>query len=95
VPVGEEAEVADAHEAARQQVKQKTAEELVDREAHRPLLVAVGGVSPTECNVVIGEGKQPAVGDGDAVGVGAKVAQNVFRTTERWLGINDPVVAEQ
>jgi hypothetical protein len=30
VPVGEEAEVTDAHEAARQQVKQKAAQELID-----------------------------------------------------------------
>ena len=55
LPVGEEAEVADAHEAARQQMEQKTAQELFDGQSHEPLLVAVSGVSPAKGDVVIGE----------------------------------------
>jgi len=35
------------------------------------------------------------VGDGDAVGIGAEIAQQVFWTTEGRLGIDDPVLAEQ
>jgi hypothetical protein len=35
------------------------------------------------------------VGKGDAVGVGAEIAQHVFRTTEGRLGIDEPVLAEQ
>jgi hypothetical protein len=42
LPVGKEAEVADADEAAWQQVQEEAAQELVDRETHEPLLVAVG-----------------------------------------------------
>ena len=69
--VGEEAEVADADEATRQQVQQEATQELVHRKAHDSLPVAVGGVSPAEADVVVGESDQPAVGDADAMRVGA------------------------
>ena len=76
-------------------MKQEAAQELIDRQAHHALPVAVRGVPPPECDIAIGEGKQPVVRDGDAMRVGAKVTQNVLRTTERRLGIDDPVLAEQ
>jgi hypothetical protein len=71
--VGEKAEVADAHEAGRQQVEQEAAQELVDGQRHEPFLVAVGGVAPAEGNSVLGESDQPGVRDGDAMGVGAEI----------------------
>jgi len=95
LPVGKEAEVTDAHEAARKQVKQEAAQELLDLQSHEPLLVAMGGVSPLEGDIARGESDQPAVGDGDAMGVCAEIAQGVFGTTEGALGVNDPVVTEQ
>ena len=94
-PVSEEAEVADAHEAARQQVQEEAAQELIDRQSHEPLLVAVSGVSPAKGDVALGESNQPAVGDGDAMSVGAEIAQHVFWPTERPFGVDDPVVTEQ
>jgi len=93
--VGEEAEVADAHEAARQQVQEEAAQELFDRQSHEPLLVAVSGISPAEGDVSGGESNQSVVGDRDAVGVGAEIAQSVFRSAEGRLGVDDPVVTEQ
>jgi hypothetical protein len=95
LPVGEEAEVADAHEAAWQQVEQEAAQELFDRQSHDPLLVAVGGVAPAEGHVALGKSNQPAVGNGDAMGVGAEIAQHMFRPAERPFGVDDPVVTEQ
>ena len=95
MPVGEVAEVADAHEAAGQQVQEKAAQELFDRQGHELLLVAMSGVSPAEGDVVIGESNQPVVGDGDAMGVSAEIAQRVFRPTEGPLGVDDPVMAIQ
>ena len=65
VPVGEEAEVADAHEAAREQVEEETAQELIDGQGHEPLLVGVSGISPAEGDVAVGEGNESVVGDGD------------------------------
>jgi len=95
LPVGEKAEVADAHEAAWQQVEQEAAQELFDSQSHDPLLVAVGGVAPAEGNVSLGQRNQPAVGNGDAMGVGAEIAQHMFRSAERPLGVDDPVMTEQ
>ena len=51
-PVSEEAEVADAHEAAREQVQEEAAQELIDRHGHEPLLVAVSGVSPAKVTLL-------------------------------------------
>jgi hypothetical protein len=95
LPVGEEAEVADAHEAARQQVQEEAAQELFDRQGHQPFLVAMSGVSPTEGDLVLRKGDESVVGDGDAVSIGAEIAQRVFRPTEGRFGVDDPVVAEQ
>jgi hypothetical protein len=75
-PVSEEAEVADAHKTARQQMQEEAAKELFDRQGHEPLLVAVSRVSPTESDVALGETHQPAVGDGDAMSVSAEIAQS-------------------
>ena len=54
-PVSEEAEVADAHKTARQQMQEEAAKELFDRQGHEPLLVAVCGVAPTEGDVAVGK----------------------------------------
>jgi len=95
LPVGEKSEVADAHEAAWQQMEQESAQELLDLQSHKPLLIAMGGVSPLEGDVALGESDQPAVGDGNAMGVGAQIAQHMFRSSEGSLGVDDPVMAEQ
>jgi hypothetical protein len=64
--VGQQAEVTDAHEATRKQVKQEAAQELIGRQSQQPLLVSMSGVSPAERDVAFRESNQPAVGDGDA-----------------------------
>src|SRR5271157_6324449 len=55
----------------------------------------MGGVSPLEGDIALGESDQPAVGDGDAMGVGAQIAQHMIRSSEGALGVDDPVMAEQ
>jgi len=94
-PVGEESEVAYADEARRQKVEQEAAQELIAGQSHEPLLVAVGGVSPAEGDVARGESNQPAVGDGDAMGVCAEIAQHMLWSTKRPLGVDNPVVTKQ
>ncbi len=76
-------------------MEQEAAQELIDGELHESLLVAVGGISPAKCDVAFGECDQPGVGDGDAMGVCAEIAQYMFRSSEGPLGVNDPVVAKQ
>jgi hypothetical protein len=95
LPIGEEAEVADAHEAARQQVQEEAAQKLIDGQSHQPLLVAVSGVAPAKGYVALGESNQPAVGDGDAMSVSTEIAQHMFWAAERPFGIDNPVVTEQ
>jgi hypothetical protein len=55
----------------------------------------VRGISPAEGDVTLREGDKSVVGDGDAVSVGAEIAQSVFRSTEGPFGVDDPVVPEQ
>ena len=55
----------------------------------------MSGVAPAKGYVALGESNQPAVGNGNAVGVGTEIAQRVFCPAERALGVDDPVVAEQ
>ena len=94
-PVCEETEVANAHEAARQEMKQEATQELIDRQSHDPLAIVLSGISPSESNAAVSEGKQSVVGDGDAMGVGAEIAQHVFWAAEGRLGVDDPILAEQ
>ena len=84
-----------AHEAGWQQMEQEAAKELIDCQSHEPLLVAVRGIAPSEGDVAIAESNQPAVGNGDAMSIGAEITQHMFRSAEGRLGVYDPVVAEQ
>ena len=93
--VGEEAEVANTNKAPRQQMQQEAAQELICRQAHQLLPVAVSGVAPTEVDVVIVQCNESMVGDRDAMRVGAEITQNVLGTSERTLGVDDPVVREE
>ena len=55
----------------------------------------MGVVLPAEGDLVILEGDEAMVGDGDAMGIAGEIAENVMGTAEGWLGIDDPVVTEQ
>src|SRR6266568_5056889 len=90
--VREEAVVADAMEAAGQDVDQEAADELVDGERHHLGLVAAVGavVLPPEGHAGVVEGDEPAVRDGDAVGVERKIGQHRLGTAERSLAVDDP-----
>ena len=93
--VGEKAEVADAHEARGKHVEQEAVQELLDRQGHQALLVAVRGVSPAEGNLVPREGDQAVIGDRHAVGIAAEVTENMFGTTEGRFAVDHPVVTEE
>ena len=68
---GEQAVVADAVEAVRQDVDQESADELAGGECHDLLTIAPLGaiVLASEGDIGAVAGDQPAVGDGDAVGM--------------------------
>src|SRR5262249_27237950 len=50
-------------------------------------------VFPGKADLPIGEREQPAIGDGDAMGVAAEIGQHLFGASERWLGVDHPVEA--
>ena len=92
--VGEESEVADANESARQNMKQEAAQELMSGNGHDLLLAAVGIVSPAEGDAIVFKGHESMVGDGHAMGVAGQVVENMFGAAERWLGVDNPVLPD-
>jgi len=76
-PRREQAEVADADEAFREDVPEEAPEEFVDVERQRANLTPVPIVLPPKRDGVVREGDAPVIGDGDAVGVPREVMQHV------------------
>src|ERR1035441_2582719 len=53
------------------------------------------GIPPAKRDLAIRQGDQSVVGDGDAVGVGAEIEQDMLRTSEGSFAVDDPVMAKQ
>ena len=97
ISVGEQAVVADFHEAPRQDVKAEAAQKLCQREGHRPDLALVGIVLVAEGDrpVLTVQSLQAAVGDGDPVGVTAQIREDRLRTGKGPFGVDDPLVTAE
>ena len=91
--VGEEAEVADSLKAGGQSVQQEASDKFFGRDGHHfgLLFVFVPVVLPLEDDLFFFVREQALVGDGDFVGVAAKIGQHVLRTSEGWFGVDDPL----
>ena len=76
-------------------MEQEAAQELWCRERHHSFVIAMGVISPAESDLVVGEGDQAMVGDGDAMRVAGEIAEDMMGTAEGWFGIDDPVLTEQ
>ena len=87
--------MANTHETAGQNVKQETAKKLISMKRQEPFLVVVSRVSEAERDLLIVEGDQAVIRDGDTMGVGAEIAEHLVGSAERWLAIDHPVVAEE
>ena len=85
----------DAGEPARKDMQKKPPEEFLGTECHLPLLVATCIVFPPEGHHAVGEGDQPVIRDCYTVGIPSQVLQNMFRTSERLLRINNPFAIPQ
>src|SRR6266496_4182784 len=90
--LGEQAVVADAVQALGQDVDEEAADELVSCECHH--LVAIGAFEPIvlvfEADSVFVERDQPAVGDGDAMGVAGQISQYRFGSGEGPFAVDVP-----
>ena len=93
--IGEQAVVADAHEAFWQYMQEETAEEVDGVEGHDALLAAVGIIAPAEADALTVEGGKAVIADGHAVGIAAEVAQDMFGSAEGRLGIDVPFLVAQ
>ena len=84
--------MADSVEAMRQDVGEKAPDELIRCQGHGLVAgTALGAiVLPSEADTVAVEFDQPAVGNGDAVGVAAEIGEHGFGSGEGSLGINHP-----
>ena len=90
--VGHKAEVTDANKALGQDMQQEAADELLGVEFENAFDIADLAVEPTKLNVLSIKGQQSMVGDGNAMGVTAQVAEDLFGSAEGRFGIDDPVV---
>ena len=93
--VGEEPDMADAMKAVRHGMQQEPPHEFARRQRHHLGLGVMAVVLPGEADLVVGEPGQPAIGDGDAVGVAAQIGQHLLGPRKRALGIDDPFGAAQ
>jgi hypothetical protein len=93
--VGEEAEVANAHESPGQHMQQEPPQELFHGQRHDPLLIFVGGIAPPEHNATVCEGHEAVSGNRNAMGVAAEIVQRMLGVAKRALGIDHPIGSKQ
>src|SRR5437867_12186395 len=82
VAIGEEAVMADAVKAVRQGVQEEATDELVGGKRHHFGLVVVPVIAPAEAQLSLFEPDEPAVGDGDAMGVAAEIGEDLIGAAE-------------
>ncbi len=90
VSIAEEPVVANAMEPTRENVEQKSPDELVRREGHGFLLIVVAVVSPVEFHLAIFDVDEPMIRNGDSVRVAADILHHLLWPGERRLGVDDP-----
>ena len=90
VAIGEQPEVPDAHEAAREHVQEKAPEEFVNAEGHDLRAASVGVVFPAELDHAVEEADEARIRDGDAMRVASEVLEDLCRSAKRLLRVHDP-----
>jgi hypothetical protein len=71
-------------------MQQEAAQEFIDGKSQESLFIVVSGVSPAERDLVIQEGNEPVIGNRNAMGVSAEIAQRLIGPTERRLAVDHP-----
>src|SRR5215469_8229874 len=87
--------MADAMKPLWQNVEQEAADKLVGTEGHCavPRLPVAAVILVAEGHAALVESNEPAVGDGDAVGVAGEIGEYRFRPGEGRLGVDEPFLA--
>ena len=73
----------------------KTSEKLFTRESHRPFLVVILVIPPTEADLGLVDGKKPVIGDRHAMGITGQILQDMFWTAKGRLRVDHPVLHRQ
>ena len=91
---GEQPVVADAMETLGQDVEQEAPDELVGAERHCaiPRLPVAAVILVAEGHAALVESDEPAVRDGDAMGVAGEIGEHRFGPGEGRLGVDEPVL---
>ena len=91
--IGEQSVVTNAMKASRQYVDEKAAHELAGGQGQCLVSITPFGtiVFPLECDTAFIAGDEPAVADGDPMGISSEIREHRFRPGERTLGIDHPV----
>src|SRR6202000_2542268 len=82
--------VTDAVKSVRQHMDQEATDELPAVEAHDFLAVFLPIILPAKLDFAVTDRHQAVIGDGDAMGIPPDVLQNLGRSRERRLGIDNP-----
>jgi hypothetical protein len=92
IAIGEEAEISNTLESVGKDVKQEPTDEFVSAKRHRLVAVAIAIILPAKLNLAVIDIEQAIVGDGDAMRVSCHILEDFFRSSEGWLGVNDPIL---
>lgn len=93
--VGEQSVVSDSHQSRGQEMQQEAPQEFRDFESHESVGVGPCAVIPAEGDSLVVEGDDTVIGDRDAVGIAAEIAQHLPGSGEGRFGIDDPVLARR
>ena len=88
--VGQKTEMADAHEAGRQHVEQKPADELAGVERHGFLLAGIFAIPVGERDAPFFNRENSVIGNSGAVSIAAQIGEDDFRRGKRPLGVDHP-----
>ena len=90
--LAKKAEVTDAHEAIRQDVKQEAADKFLGLKSHRLFLIPVSAISIAQGDLAVLDVEDAVIGESDAVGVAAEVIEHGLWRTERLFGVDHPAL---
>jgi hypothetical protein len=93
--VREESEVADADEAARQNVEQEPSHELWSIHGHDAAAVSRASISIAKRYLAVLCANEALMPDGNAVGVPAEIAKHLLWTGHRSFAVDDPFLGRR
>ena len=91
----EKPKIPDSDESLGQHMQEEAAKELCCEQRRGALLAAAGVVLPAKGNAFPIKRQEPVIGDGDAMGIAAQIAQHFLGSAKGRLGVDHPILAVQ